>query len=351
MRTIRPSIVPAALAVLVLSTFIAACGGAASQAPGLDNVGGPVAEQPAGGGDFAGGPAPGATARTGTGSDDGVGAPIDDARIIRTGTISLEVKDVNVAMRTARDGIRAMGGYIGASNTSNQDDQPVATISYRIPVDRWEDALDLLRSLSGQTTKVVSEQTEAVEVTGAVLDLQARITNLRASEASLQAIAAKAVRISDVLEVQNQLTQVRGEIESMSAQLKELEDRAAFATLTANFAVPFVAVEVATKDWDPKEVVDEASASLINVAQGLTSAGIWFVIVWLPILLILGALAMIVGWVVRRSGILRPRGPRDGGPTSSGWAAPGGSPTGATASGPTASGGVDAAAGGGPAAS
>ena len=245
--------------------------------------------------------------------DDGVGAPIDDARIVRTGTIELQVKDVPTALATARDGIRAMGGYIGASNTYNQDDQPVASITYRVPVDRWEDALDLLRGLNGQTTKVVAEQTQAVEVTGAVVDLEARIKNLQASEAALQDIAAKAVRVTDVLEVQNQLTQVRGEIESLTAQLKDLEDRADYATLSATFQVPIVAVEVAQQDWDPKAVVDEASASLIEVLQALTSAGIWFVIVWLPILLVLGAIALIVTWIVRRMGIVGPRRHKGGG--------------------------------------
>jgi len=68
-----------------------------------------------------------------------------------------------------------MGGYVGASNTSNDGDQPTAEITYRIPADRWEDALDLLRGLNGLTTKVVTEHTEAVEVTGQVIDLQARI--------------------------------------------------------------------------------------------------------------------------------------------------------------------------------
>ena len=68
--------------------------------------------------------------------------------------------------RAARDGIRAMGGYIGASTTQNEGDTPIATVTYRIPADRWEDALDLLRGLNGPTTKVVTERTEAVEVTG-----------------------------------------------------------------------------------------------------------------------------------------------------------------------------------------
>ena len=85
---------------------------------------------------------------------DQVGNLVDDAKIVRTGSIELEVGDVPAALLTARDGIRAMGGYIGASQTQSPDDQPVATITYRIPVDRWEDALDLLRGIAGDATNV-----------------------------------------------------------------------------------------------------------------------------------------------------------------------------------------------------
>jgi hypothetical protein len=103
-----------------------------------------------------------------------------------------------------------------------------------------------------------------------------------------------------VLEVQAQLTEVRGQIEQLTAQLADLEDRAAFATLTASYRVPVVAVEVAQKGWDPSVVVDEASASLIDVLQALTTAGIWFAIVWLPILLVGGLIVGFVAWMVRR---------------------------------------------------
>jgi hypothetical protein len=229
----------------------------------------------------------------------------DDARIIRTGSIDLQVSDVPKALRTARDGIVALGGYVGASNTSNDGDQPSAEITYRIPADRWEDALDLLRGLNGLTTKVVTEHTEAVEVTGQVIDLQARIKNLQASEAALQGIAERATKISDVLEVQAQLTGVRGQIEELTAQLKDLNDRAGYATLTARFAVPIVATTVAAKGWEPGAVVDEAAASMISILQSLADAGIWFLIVWLPILIVLGLLAGAGAWLFRRIGPVR----------------------------------------------
>jgi len=313
MRTIRPSVARIALIGSIL-IVLAACGSAGS-AQILSTVGDSVGngdsaqgayngEQPAGQPAASAAPAQPAS---GEGGGDGVGALVDDAKIIRTGTIDLEVTDVPTALMTARDGIRAMGGYVGASQTANVDDRPTASITYRIPAARWEDALDLLRRLNGLTSKVVTEQTQAVEVTGQVVDIQARIRNLRASEAALQQIATGTTKISDVLEVQQQLTNVRGQIEQLSAALADLQDRAGFATLTATFSVPVVAVEVARKGWEPSVVVDEATASLVNVLQALTTAGIWFAIVWLPILLVLGVIVGLVIWVGRRLGLIRPR--------------------------------------------
>lgn len=304
MRTYRRSTARLMLVVLTVLIF-SAC--ASSGSAILSTVGSPIGD---GNGAYAGGELPaGASAAPaangGQGNNqggDGVGAPVDDAKIIRTGTIDLQVSDVTVALRTARDGIRAMGGYVGASQTRNEGDTPIASITYRIPADRWEDALDLLRGLNGLTTKVVAEQTDAVEVTGQVVDLEARIKNLRASEASLQAIAVNAVKIADVLAVQDQLTQVRGQIEQLTAALKDLNDRSSYATLTASFTVPVVAVVQAQKGWDPAVVVDEASASLVNVVQALTTAGIWFAIVWVPILLVILVIAVIVLVVARRLG-------------------------------------------------
>jgi hypothetical protein len=308
----------ATVAIVILSLVLAACASAATSGDAENSSVERPASEPGGvDGTDAGAPAPAiGEGAFGGGKIGDLGAPFDDARIVRTGTVDLEVKDVDRAVRAARDGLRAMGGYVGASSTYSEGDQPVATITYRVPVDRWEDALDLLRDLGGQTTKVVSEQTQSVEVTGAIVDLEARIKNLEASEKALQDIAASAVKISDVLEVQNQLTQVRGEIESLTAQLKDLEDRADFATLGATYRVPIVAVEAAAQDWDPQAVIDDAAASLIGVAQTVASVGIWFVIVGLPTVLLLGAIALIVVWFARRLGVGQSRRPAADGETT-----------------------------------
>jgi hypothetical protein len=302
MRTIR-SLLP----LIAIALVLAACSGSSAV---LSTVGGPVAAPAAqpdtasGGGSEAQPPANGAP-QPAPGQGGGPVAAVDDAKIIRTGTMALEVSDLNAALRTARDGIVGLGGYVGASTTSNQQDQPSATITYRVPSAKWESAIDLLHGLGGLTTKVVTEHTEAVEVTGQVVDLEATIANLEASEIALQGIAEKATKISDVLEVEAQLTSTRGQIQTLEAQLKDLNDRSSYAAMTVDYNVPVVAVQVASKGWDPAAVVDEAAATMVSVLQGLGTAGIWFLIVWLPILLVVGALTLVVIWIARRLGSRR----------------------------------------------
>jgi len=311
MRTFR-----SILFLVVIAAMLVACSGSAAQMAPPQAAGGETSGGGGAGGDPRAEPGTDANGAPIVGTpDDGQGgnAAVDDARIIRTGSMDLEVTDVTAAVKSARTAILAMGGYVGASNAGTNGETPFAEISYRVPAERWEDALAELRSLGGLTSKVVSEQTQAVEVTAQIVDLEARIRNLQASETALQGIAARATKISDILEIQAQLTGVRGQIEQLTAQLKDLNDRAAFATVTARFATPVIAVQVAQSEWEPGTAVDEASASLISTLQGVTDAGIWFAIVWLPMLLFLGVLAVIGVAIARRLGVgrrdLRPPAP------------------------------------------
>jgi hypothetical protein len=308
MRTIRPAqrSFPRLIALVLIALVAVAC---ASGGASLSAVGNSIGDTD--GGQRASGEGVDVVEPYAPNPDEGPAAPgdgvgiRDDARIIRTGSMELEVDDVTAAVRAARDAVRGFGGYIGASRTFTEDEQPYAEITYRIPADRWEEALDALRGLSGQTRRVISEQTQAVEVTGQVLDLEARIRNLRASETALQGIAEGATRISDVLEIQAQLTNVRGQIEQLEAQLGDLEDRAGYATLTVAYRLPVVATaEIQAKGWDPALIAGEATASLVGLLQALAGAGIWFAIVWLPIIVMLGIGVALVAWFLRRLGVL-----------------------------------------------
>lgn len=306
---VRSSLALTLLASLAL--VLGACGGGALLSTAGEDRDAPAVEAPA------------APAADEAGGEDGGEALMDLRRvaeranadggplIVRTGRLDLEVAVLDDAVAAAEAAVTAAGGYVAASQRSGDDERAMAAVTYRVPVERWETTLTALRAIG---VKVLAEETSSEEVTSQVVDLGARITNLRATEAALQAIMEKATRIPDILEVQAQLTTVREEIERLTAQRQSLEERAALATLTVGFSLPpVVAVTQVREGWDPASDVDRAIATIVGLGQGLVSAAIWVAIVLLPVLLVVG-LGLALAWLlVRRVRPRTPPGPVPGG--------------------------------------
>jgi hypothetical protein len=300
--SLRRALVFCAAAAVVFAACSSSAGSLRDFGGAVDSSGGTGTQ---GGVKVVGGPAQPAASAAAAEAPDGNGSTAvdgsltapSDLLIVKTGTLALQVKGLDAAIAAATAKISSLGGYVSGSQRMGDGQSAVASVTYRIPAARWDDALAGLRGLAD---KVVSEQTQTDEVTGQVVDLAARIANLQATERALQAIMDRAVKISDVLEVQGQLTQVRGEIEQLATQKKHLEEQAAFGTLGVTYGLETVAVEQAKKGFDPAGEADRATASLVEIGQALAAAGIWFAILWLPILLVLAVLALVALIVLRR---------------------------------------------------
>jgi hypothetical protein len=220
-----------------------------------------------------------------------------DLLVIKTGSLELQVSDIDSALAAAAAKISALGGYASGSDRSGDGEAAHASVTYRVPASAWDDAVAALRGLA---VKVVAEHSQTDDVTMQVVDLSARIANLQVTEKALQDIMARADKVADVLDVQTQLTTVRGQIEQATAERKHLQDQAAYSTLTAGFGLTPDPITTAQKRFDPKSEVDRAAGSLVEVLQAVATAGIWFAIVWLPILLVLGVFVLVIAVVTRR---------------------------------------------------
>ncbi len=205
--------------------------------------------------------------------------------IIKTGQLELQVSNP-IASAAQADGIvGAAGGYVSASSRSGDADKLVISVTYRIPVARWDATLAAIHGANGGgTLKILDEQVQTQDVTATAVDLDARLTNLRATEQALLGIMARATTITDTLAVQTQLTTVQGQIEELQGQRNLLGDQAAFSTLTVQFeATPITEVTSATSGWSINGSVDDATATLVKLGQSLASLGVWLVIVGVPI--------------------------------------------------------------------
>jgi uncharacterized protein DUF4349 len=240
-------------------------------------------------------------------------APAPGLLIVRTGTLRLQTGAIATTVQRVTDLVAAAGGYIEGSKESGSGSDGAATIDVRIPSPAWDRTLGALRDLG----TVLGQEIGAEEVTGQVVDLDARIANLRTTEAALQAIMAKATRIADVLDVQHELTDTRGQIEELTGQVQTLRDRASFGSLSIVLSLPAAPATPAPSaspppGWDPGRDVDAASGQLVSIGQTATSAGIWLAIVAIPVLVAIGiGIGLLrLGWLgLRRVGLVGDREP------------------------------------------
>ena len=292
-----------AIVIFLIGLFAIGCSGAA-----LQRAAAPGATAAPGGGTGAAAEGPVGGDQNGSGNQPPA-APAD-LLIIKTGNLLLQVTGLDTAVTAATQKVDELGGYVSGSDRSGDGENASASITFRIPAARWDDALAALRALAD---KVLTERSSTQDVTGQVVDLGARVRNLEATERALQAIMDRATEIKDVLSVQAELTKVRGQIEEMTAEKGHLVEQAAMSTLTVTFSLKPNPVRTEQQGFDPAAEAEQASASLVSVLQGVATAGIWFAIVWLPILLFFAIVAAVVLVVARR---LRPAGPGDDAPVA-----------------------------------
>lgn len=296
MRQFR--LIPLLAALLLLLT---ACGGAASYAPV------PEVSQSSGG---AAAPAAEPQARDNAAIEEAPAAGADPAApqqpasqrlVIKSASLSIEVEDVAVAEATLRARAEQLGGYIVSVQTSGSGAYLTSVITFRVPAERFEDALT---GVEGLAHEVYSRTVSGDDVTEEFVDLESRLRNLEATRDRLLDLLNKATRVEDALQVNQALTDVQGEIEQIQGRMKYLRQSAAFSTVSAELRpVPPPPTIVEPDSWQPLRVAQEALAGLVEFAQALGSLAIVFAVwspVWLPILLV-------ARWGLRRLGARKPR--------------------------------------------
>ncbi len=145
-------------------------------------------------------------------------------QISYTGWMSLEVEDVPSAAREIASRAQALGGYVASSSVEEDS----GSVSVKVPADSFGNLLSQVRGLG----EVREERINANDVTDQIVDLQARLDNARAEEERLLELYSMATDVSDLLEIERALSDVRERIEVLQAELQNLESSVTYATLT-----------------------------------------------------------------------------------------------------------------------
>jgi PKD repeat protein len=159
----------------------------------------------------------GESATATTDSSYGIG---EDRMIVRTGDMAMVVDDVESSIDSIKQLAETYEGWVVSSSMWKNGEALAGSISIRVLAEHFDSALKALRAMA---VEVQYENTSSRDVTEEYVDLSASLENLEATEQQLQVIMDKAETVEDILDVQRELTRVRGEIEQTKARMQYLE--------------------------------------------------------------------------------------------------------------------------------
>jgi hypothetical protein len=158
--------------------------------------------------------------------------------LIRTGHVRLKVTNYITSRSNLTRAVREQGGYVSdSSERVHRKDNTTWTsgrIVFRVPAENFSAFFERVK----KEGEVLQSNTNTTDVTDRVVDLEARLKNLRKQRDRLRKLYGRANDTESVLAVGEKLSDVQGKIERLKARRRALANRIAYATITVELTEP-----------------------------------------------------------------------------------------------------------------
>jgi histone deacetylase complex regulatory component SIN3 len=164
----------------------------------------------------------------------------DKRMIVRTGTMSMEVDKYDETESKVKDIVKGFGGYVtNTSSTLNANGKKQGSVTIRVASDKFDAAIAEISKIG----KVMNQNITGKDVTAEYIDADARVKTQKELESRLlKLLSEKTAKLTDVVEVEQKLSQVREVIEQTEGRMRYLKDQASYSTLTISIYEPGVLV-------------------------------------------------------------------------------------------------------------
>ena len=191
----------------------------------------------------------------------------------RVAALTLTTKEFDKTRASLEEILKRHSGYMGELKVSAPAEAGRSlTATLRIPAQQLDSALAELKKLG----RVEDESQGGEEVTQQYVDLEARLANgIHTEQRLTEILRSRTGKLQDVLKVELEIDRVRGEIEQMQAEKKELSKRVAFATLNATVKEEYFARLQSTPPSTGSRFRNAAVDGYNTVVEGLIDVGLF----------------------------------------------------------------------------
>lgn len=230
-------------------------------------------------------------------------ARLDPEKIIYSADATVETTEFEQTLEKLEALVRQFGGFVESSsiNGSNYYSQSrgyannrSAYYTVRIPAERFQELMGSLSTLGNVPYSSVYTE----NITSRYYDVQARLTAYQTQEQRLLEMMEQAETVSDLIVIEDRLTELRYEIESLQSTLNNWDRRVSYSSVTVTVS------EVSV--YTPEARLTYGQRLVLAVRSGLKSTGDFFsdFLLWfleaLPALVILAVIVIVVVVLIRR---------------------------------------------------
>ncbi|MGH3024732.1 MAG: DUF4349 domain-containing protein [Gaiellaceae bacterium] len=227
--------------------------------------------------------------------------PTAGPRIVQTASLSLSVPrdDFQETVNRARSIAAGLGGFVVSSSASQGAERRLVagTLVLRVPEGAYAQAIERLSDLG----RIEAREETGQDVSGEVVDLEARTRHLEAVERQLLGLLEEADTVAAALAVQSELNGVQLELERARGRLRHLDDQVAYATISLDVSERAPAPAGEGGGWGIVDAWSTAAHGFVTVVGWMLVAAATIA----PVVLLLLLLYVAARLVARRRPLLR----------------------------------------------
>lgn len=159
---------------------------------------------------------------------------ISERKIIREGEIYFECRDILETDAFLKSEVKAAQGFIANESSNSYGERTEKRLTIRIPSDQLD---PLLEKIQTHAVRIENTNIRSEDVTEQFIDVEARLKTKKELENRYTELLKLARNVDEILQLERELANVRGEIESMQGRLNYLKDRVSLSTLNVSFFV------------------------------------------------------------------------------------------------------------------
>ncbi len=155
-----------------------------------------------------------------------------ERKLLKEGTLEWETSDVVKTHQKILDAVKKYNAYASNDAQTANEYRITNSMEIRVPANQFD---EFINNISKDVNQFDNKKISVLDVTEEFIDVSARIKTKKELEQHYYGLLQRTKSVTEILEVEQQLNNVRNDIESAEGRLKYLKDRISLGTITISF--------------------------------------------------------------------------------------------------------------------